>query len=164
MSNHHPYLSRDAYSDFEIKKLEQSPYLKPYQILFKQNGVKRYWHATQQHESVSVLLHDVERELIILVKQFRPAVFVSNCLDMQKVQDPLKIDFMNTNPEVGITYELCSGIVDKENKTLLEITKEEILEECGYDVPLENIHEVNTFRAGIGIAGFAIILNNKIFY
>jgi UDP-sugar diphosphatase len=153
-SNHHPLLSKEAYCDFEVKNLDKSPYIKPYQILFKQNSIQRSWHCMQSHESVSVLLHDVDRDVIILVKQFRPAVFISNCLEVQKLKDPYLIDFTKANPEVGITYELCSGIVDKEDKNLLEITKEEILEECGYDVPVKNIFEVNTFRAGIGITGF----------
>jgi UDP-sugar diphosphatase len=85
-------------------------------------------------------------------------VFISNCLEVQKLKDPYLIDFTKANPEVGITYELCSGIVDKEDKDLLEITKEEILEECGYDVPVKNIFEVNTFRAGIGITGFFYLI------
>lgn len=31
----------------------------------------------------------------------------------------------------GFTYELCAGLIDKEGKTLEEITSEEIHEECG---------------------------------
>lgn len=162
MSNN-SQLSKEAYSDFQVRNLESSPYIKPYQILFKQNSIQRSWHCMQSHESVSVLLHDTERDLVVLVKQFRPAVFMSNCLEVQRAKDPYKVDFAHANPEAGITYELCSGIVDKEDKNLLEITREEILEECGYDVPLKNIYEVNTFRAGIGITGFVFkkLLNLK---
>lgn len=41
--------------------------------------------------------------------------------------------------------ELCAGIVDKD-KSWIEIAREEVLEECGYDVPVERIEEVLTFR------------------
>lgn len=46
---------------------------------------------------------------------------------------------------LAITLELCAGIVDK-SKSLREIAQEEVLEECGYHVPLERIEEVMTYR------------------
>ena len=45
----------------------------------------------------------------------------------------------------GITYELCAGILDKA-KDLVEIAKEEVLEECGYDVPLEKFERMFSGR------------------
>lgn len=45
----------------------------------------------------------------------------------------------------GLTLELCAGIVDK-TKDLAEIAKEEVLEECGYEVPIENFERILTFR------------------
>ena len=52
----------------------------------------------------------------------------------------------------GVTYELCAGIIDK-NMTLRSLMRQEILEECGYDVPEENIQEIASFRAGVGSTG-----------
>lgn len=46
---------------------------------------------------------------------------------------------------LAFTNELCAGIVDK-SKPLIEIAKEEILEECGYNVPVERIELVMTYR------------------
>lgn len=46
---------------------------------------------------------------------------------------------------LAITDELCAGIVDK-SKPLVEIAREEIIEECGYDVPMERIETVLTYR------------------
>ena len=43
--------------------------------------------------------------------------------------------------EQGVTYELCAGIVDLKIP-LIEIAKREILEETGYDFPLENISKL----------------------
>ena len=53
---------------------------------------------------------------------------------------------------LGCTYELCAGIVDK-SASLEQITKEEVLEETGYDVPLANIEYVNAYYSSIGHAG-----------
>ena len=46
---------------------------------------------------------------------------------------------------IGVTHELCAGIVDKE-KPLVEIAQEEILEECGYKVELSKIERISSFR------------------
>ena len=54
-------------------------------------------------------------------------------------------------PDCGISYELCAGIVDKQ-LSLQEIAKEEVLEECGYDIPLGDIRYVTAWRGDLGIA------------
>lgn len=55
------------------------------------------------------------------------------------------IDMKKFPASLGVTLELCAGIIDK-NKANNEIAKEEVSEECGYDVPIENLHEVLTYR------------------
>jgi UDP-sugar diphosphatase len=54
-------------------------------------------------------------------------------------------------PACGISYELCAGIVDKQI-SLTEIAREEILEECGYDVPVGEIKRATSWRGELGIA------------
>ena len=54
---------------------------------------------------------------------------------------------------VGFTYELCAGIVDKAGLDLAQIAKEEIWEECGFDVPLASIRLVTSYITAIGISG-----------
>lgn len=44
-----------------------------------------------------------------------------------------------------MTIELCAGIIDKD-KPVEEIAREEVLEECGYDVPLANLKKVKVYR------------------
>ena len=56
-----------------------------------------------------------------------------------------KIDSSKFSGKLGITTELCAGIVDK-NLSLQEIVQEEIMEECGYKVPLDNIERVVSYR------------------
>lgn len=46
---------------------------------------------------------------------------------------------------MAITDELCAGICDK-SKPLVEIASEEVLEECGYNVPTERMEVVMTYR------------------
>lgn len=56
-----------------------------------------------------------------------------------------KIDSSKFSGKLGVTTELCAGIVDK-NLSLQEIVQEEILEECGYKIPLDNIERVVSYR------------------
>jgi len=84
------------------------------------------------HDSVAILLYHEEHKSLIVVRQFRPPVYLKN--------------------NDGYTYELCAGIVDKD-KSLVEIAHEEILEECGYYVPLEKIERITSFYTAVGFAG-----------
>ncbi len=52
-----------------------------------------------------------------------------------------KIDLTKFPAKLGVTLELCAGIVDK-NLPLKQVAKEEVLEECGFNVSLDNIEEV----------------------
>lgn len=47
----------------------------------------------------------------------------------------------------GVTYELCAGLVDKPNLTLEEIARQEVLEECGYDVPASKLKRITSYRS-----------------
>ena len=67
--------------------------------------------------------------------------------------------------EIGYTFELCAGITDKD-KPLNVIMQEEILEECGYAIPLQNITKITEFYSSVGFAGskqtlFFATLNEK---
>ena len=52
----------------------------------------------------------------------------------------------------AITYELCAGIIDK-NIPLKSVMKEEVLEECGYDVPESQFEKVFSSWGSVGFAG-----------
>lgn len=49
-------------------------------------------------------------------------------------------------PTIGVTYEVCAGILDKPTKSPVEVAQEEIIEECGYHVPLEKILPITSCR------------------
>lgn len=56
------------------------------------------------------------------------------------------------SPNTGVTYELCAGIIDKDT-SLTALMQQELLEECGYNVPEENIKKICKCRAGVGSTG-----------
>ena len=118
---------------FETVPLESPRYIRPVRILFTQNGRDLSWEAVKSHDSVAILLYHREKKAFLLVKQFRAPVHLHYSEHM-------------------FTYELCAGLVDK-NASLAQIAKEEIDEECGYDVAVENIHKITSFFTNVGISG-----------
>lgn len=118
--------------DFRFTSCEESAYIVPKRVLYRQGGQEKSWDIVQTHNSVSIFLFHREKDSIMLVKQFRPSVYINN-------QD-------------GFTYELCAGLVDKD-LNVLHIAKEEVLEECGYDVPEECIEKITSFYTAVGFAG-----------
>ena len=52
-----------------------------------------------------------------------------------------RIDTSLLPGSAGVTVELCAGIIDKD-KPREEIAQEEILEECGYNVPVEKLEKI----------------------
>ncbi len=116
-----------------ISPLTNPKFIKPIKISYTQAGKEKEWEAVIAHDSVSILLYHKDKKSLILVKQ-------------------LRVPVLNANKKDGMMYELCAGIVDKDipNK---EIAKEEILEECGYDIPSPSIQKISTFYTSVGISG-----------
>ncbi|NLU34543.1 MAG: NUDIX domain-containing protein [Wolinella succinogenes] len=110
-----------------------SPYVKPKRVFYTERGIEKSWDVVEAHDSVSVLLFDPKKETFVLVKQFRPAVFLKGTS--------------------GYTYELCAGIVDKPGKSLEVIAQEEILEECGYSLSVDSLERITSFYTSVGFAG-----------
>jgi len=117
---------------FKLQPLEDSKFIKTSFATYVQNGKAKSWEIVEAHDSVAILIYHREKNAFILVKQFRPAVFLNN-------QD-------------GMTIELCAGIVDKK-LSLAEIAMEEIEEECGYAVALDSIERITSFHTSVGFAG-----------
>ena len=119
--------------NLEISELKDTKFIHPVKVTYSQNGKNKTWEAVRSHNSVAVLLYHTQKNAFLLVKQFRAPVF------------------LNDNSKT-FTYELCAGLVDK-NKSLEEIVKEEIDEECGYEVKIEDIQKVTSFFTNVGISG-----------
>lgn len=117
---------------FKLQPLVNAKFISTSFATYEQDGIKKSWEIVEAHDSVAILIYHKEKKAFILVKQFRPAVYLNN--------------------DNGMTVELCAGIVDKK-LSLEEIAKEEIEEECGYDVPLHNIERITAFHTSVGFAG-----------
>ena len=116
-----------------ITELTNPKYIKPIKINYTQNNQKKEWEAVIAHDSVSILLFHTSKQAFVLVKQ-------------------LRIPVLNANKTNGMMYELCAGIVDKDT-SLAQIAKEEVFEECGYDVDVNTLQKVSTFYTSVGISG-----------
>lgn len=55
-----------------------------------------------------------------------------------------EIDWSRYDPEMGYTLELCAGIIDKE-LPVKDIAREEVLEECGYAITVDQLRSVATY-------------------
>ena len=116
-----------------ITTLENPKFVKPIRINYIQNSQKLSWEAVKSHDSVAILLYHKTKDCFVLVKQFRPPVYVCD-------------------NSYEFTYELCAGIIDKES-SIEQIAKEEIDEECGYDVAVEKIEKITSFFTNVGVSG-----------
>ncbi|MDY0051316.1 MAG: NUDIX hydrolase [Aliarcobacter sp.] len=119
--------------NFKISELSNTKFIHPVKVTFNQNGKDKTWEAVRSYDSVAILIYHEEKNAFLLVKQFRAPVYLNDSSKMY-------------------TYELCAGLVDKD-KSLVEIAKEEIDEECGYDVKLDDISKVTSFFTNVGISG-----------
>ena len=118
--------------NFQLQPLVDAKFISTSLATYEQNGICKNWEVVKAHDSVAILIYHKDRNTFVLVKQFRPAVYLGN-------QD-------------GMTVELCAGIVDKE-LSLAQIAKEEIEEECGYAVALDTIEKITSFHTSVGFAG-----------
>jgi len=123
---------RHKIEHFRTEPLTEAHFVKTARVRYVQNGKEKSWEVVEAHDSVAVLIYHTQHDVFVLVKQFRPAVYMHN--------------------GKGETVELCAGIVDKKLPEV-QIAREEIEEECGYLVPMENIERVTSFYTSVGFAG-----------
>lgn len=129
--------------------LEPSKWFQQLQIHYIENGQQKHQDIMQIYDAVLIILYNVSRQRLIYVRQFRPAVLQSEILQNGRNIPEGCVDLQKYPPSVGITLELCAGTVDKD-KSLAEIAREEVLEECGYDVPVDRLERIYTYRSGVG--------------
>ncbi|CAH2094261.1 unnamed protein product [Euphydryas editha] len=133
-----------------ISPLPDSPYVKPFRFNYTQNGKEKTWDLLEVHDSVAIVVFNVSRKVMIFVKQFRPAIYY-NCIHPDDRESKV-IDTEKYPASLGIALEMCAGIIDK-NKPVIQIAQEEVLEECGYNVPLDQLHKITSYRSGVGVQG-----------
>jgi UDP-sugar diphosphatase len=119
--------------NFKTSELTNTKFVHPVSLTYNLNGKDKLWEAVKSFDSVAVLLYHEEKNAFLLVKQFRAPVYLNDKNHL-------------------CTYELCAGIIDKD-ASLEQIVKEEIDEECGYDVKIENIDKITSFYTNVGVSG-----------
>lgn len=93
----------------------------------------------------SLFFKYISNDLVCLMLYFVVAVYVSQAAsDGQDILTNV-IDDTITPQSKGLTIEMCAGLVDKK-LSLVQIAKEEVQEECGYDAPLENFEVIVSSR------------------
>jgi len=122
----------DQIEEFKLQELTKPKFIVPKLATYKQNGIEKSWELIKSHNSVAILIYHKTNDSFIFVKQFRPPVYHSS--------------------GDGITLELCAGLVDKD-KPLTQIAKEEIEEECGYALNVEDIEKITSFYTAVGHSG-----------
>lgn len=134
-------------SEVSVEPFKGSRYVVPQTIRYKLGDSTRTWDMIKSMGSVAIVLYHRDREAAILVRQFRPPVWAAS-------------DDREAPLEKGFTYELCAGLLDKTDLPAAVVAREEILEECGFDVPLDSIDLVTTYVHACAHLG----TEEKIFY
>lgn len=114
-----------------LQKCTNARFVEVCEMHYIENGVKKRWEVVKSSDSVSILINNVDSASLIIVRQFRPAVFLRN--------------------NDGYMFELCAGLVDKKGKSLEQIAREEVLEECGYEA--QNLVKIGEFYSSVGTSG-----------
>ncbi|KAH8306199.1 hypothetical protein KR018_003816, partial [Drosophila ironensis] len=138
---------------------KDSKWVNPLRVNYIENNKKKFTDLIQVGDGVVVVLFNKSSQKLVFVRQFRGAVYqgiyMSGRFDTKVPKGDA--DLKKFPPELGITMELCGGSVDK-NMSLADIAREEVLEECGYKVPVESLQRIFDYRGGIGTSSGAMTL------
>ncbi|VDM95934.1 unnamed protein product, partial [Onchocerca ochengi] len=148
--------SEEFPTEVEISEnIHDSQYIRPMRMKFKRGDKLIKWDLILRHDSVACLLYHKQKQLLLFVKQFRPAVYITRVrmLDENVNKKWNEINWSKYPISMGETIELCAGLVDKPNVSKRKHMQEEILEECGYNVNEAEIQSIKTFVTGVGTSG-----------
>lgn len=130
----------------ETGDIGKSNFVKPLGIYYELDGKRRKWDMVTTHPSVGVVVYHRDMNSLLIVRQFRPPVYVALQQEAEKLGKP------SPGLEAAFTYELTAGIIDKET-SLQEIAADEVLEECGFRVDPADVKPLASYHAAIGFSG-----------
>ncbi|XP_065728770.1 uridine diphosphate glucose pyrophosphatase NUDT14 [Phocoena phocoena] len=142
-----------------VGRCAASPYLLPLTLHYRQNGTQKSWDFMKTHDSVTILVFNSSRRSLVLVKQFRPAVYAGEVErlfpgSLAAVDQDRPRELQPALPgSAGVTYELCAGLVDQPGLSLEEVACKEVWEECGYHLAPSGLRRVATYKSGVGLTG-----------
>lgn len=114
-------------------------YTTPCTLSYIQNKKIRKWDIFAERNGVVIIIYNSTRDVLILVKQFRPSVYLQQIPEDERIRP--NIDVKKFPASLGITLEFCAGLEDK-NIPSEEIAKEEIFEECGYEISTDQLEKI----------------------
>jgi len=102
-----------------------------------------------------VILFNASRRKLVLVKQFRPAVYYAGVKRRrgEAAAPGETLDVEGVPAAEGVTVELCAGIMDKPGLSPAGHAVEEALEECGYKIGEDRLERVTSCLASVGVGG-----------
>lgn len=115
-------------------------YTTPCTLSYTQNNKRRNWDIFAERNGVVIIIYNSTRDVLILVKQFRPSAYIQQIPKSERMQ---QIDVEKYPASLGVTLEFCAGLEDK-NVPSEEIAKEEIFEECGYEINIDQLEKIAT--------------------
>nr|KAG5714435.1 hypothetical protein BaRGS_006881 [Batillaria attramentaria] len=80
------------------------------------------------------------------------SIYVNSVETHEDESGQTRVDTSKYPGSLGLTLELCAGILDKDH-TPQQTAQMELMEECGYKVPLDSIRKITAFRNGVGTTG-----------
>jgi len=156
--------SQNKISDVVLEGLDKARFVRSFSMRFKMGDRQRRWELLQIHDSVAIMMYNKDQKKLVFVRQFRPAVFVKNFatkhgLDLDSiVNEELRnlgksheLAVQDGEEQLGMTMELCAGIVDKK-ASAAEIAVAEVFEETGYSVKPDDLILVRSYKNGVGTA------------
>lgn len=105
----------------------------------------RTWDTVEPVDSVAVLVEHTGLGAYLLARQLRPPVTLAEARagggDLAAL----------AAAGVGVTYELCGGMVDKPGLSLEAVAAAEVEEELGFRVPPTALVRLFDFREAVGV-------------
>ena len=101
-------------SDVSTCELDSSAFVRPFRLKYKQDGRAKVWDCVYTHRAVVIIVYNTSRKKLVLVRQFRPAVYF-NAVRLAKglTQDDIgkPMDTSSVPTSKGVCLELCAGII-----------------------------------------------------
>ncbi|CAJ0582233.1 unnamed protein product, partial [Mesorhabditis spiculigera] len=144
----------ETLKNVSFKPISQSFYYKPILMKYLQDGQEKSYEIAEKHSSVAILLYHTGLQKFLVVRQFRPPIFVNRVRKMAENHGKSlsEIQWEDYDAELGYTVELCAGMVDKD-KSLEQIASEEIMEECGFSAKAEELLKIEASIYDLGSSG-----------
>ncbi|CAG9861443.1 unnamed protein product [Phyllotreta striolata] len=129
-------------SNVRITEYIPTIYTNPRTICYKQNGIERKCDIFAERDGVIIIVYNKTRDVLVLVKQFRPSVYLQQVLDQDRT-GPIDVNKYPAN--IAVTLEFCAGLDDK-NIPSAQLAREEILEECGYNIDIDQLEKIGVSK------------------